>query len=148
MKEQHIFYLVIVFTLLFYLYVFSVVIKKIKKIQYFKNNGELVEVQLEDIDCRKYGGKTNSYRSSFKMIYEYKGRKVTKYVEDCREADAYKLANNYDKRFITIDKYDKDNIFYGNALERSMSGEYIGLGVLVLHFLIFMFIFPHLIMAK
>lgn len=81
------------------------------------------------------------------MIYEYKGRRTTKYVENCREADAYKLANQDGKRFITIDKYDKDNIFYGNALERSMSGEYIGLGVVVLHFLIFMFIFPFL-MAK
>lgn len=81
------------------------------------------------------------------MTYEYKGRSITKYVEDCREADAYKLANQDGKRFITIDKYDKDNIFYGNALERSMSGEYIGLGVVVLHFLIFMFIFPFL-MAK
>lgn len=144
MKDQYIVYLVIIIALLLYLYVFHVVMKKIKKIKYFKDNGELVEVQLENINCRKYGGKTNSYRSSFKMTYEYKGRSITKYVEDCREADAYRLASQDGKKFITIDKYNKNNIFYGNALERSMSNEYVGLGVVVLQFLIFMFILPSL----
>lgn len=93
--------------------------QKVEFIKYLKQNGEIVEVRLENVS---YRATKRSRKASFDMYYKYKGKERFKKIENLYDIEAYNLARKSlagEETLVTIDKYNENNIFYDNVNECS-----------------------------